>query len=283
MTYGTRAGNLVVILSLLSISVFATEATETSLHQSILESYDAGRYLEASQRLTEMQTKFPERYASLPYRLLHAKSFLLAGDTGLASKFYEEVMTDRQIERFAILPLARLAAARGKPDRAIEISQLYLRNSEFPDYRQTALEVVEYCEAQKKPDLLLTTAAIVQQNSSTRRLGQLYTARAYRLLNKEQLSRSLLLSLIRKTPPDDATSEALVDLDRIDGDRLNEEELIERGEIGTLTLRVNICSLWLRAPLSLCTTMPALSISGAITRHQRKHFNRSSPYFPKTA
>ncbi len=219
------------LLSLLSISVFADEVSETALHQSILESYDAGRYLEASQQLTEMQTEFPERYASLPYRLLHAKSFLLAGETGSASQLFEELMTDKQIERLAILPLSRLAATRGKPERAIELAQWYLRNSDFPDYRQTALEVLEYCAAQKKVDLLLATAAIVQQHSSTKRLGLLYTARAYTLQKQEQLSRSLLLSLIRKTPPDDVTSEALQDLDRIDGNRLSEEELIERGEI----------------------------------------------------
>ncbi len=217
--------------TLMLLSICAGEVSESSLNQSILQSFDAGKYSEASQRLSEMQKDFPEHYTSLPYRLLHAKSLLLAGNTGPAAQLYEEVMTDRRIERFAILPLARLNATQGKADRAIALSQQYLRNPLFPDYRQVALEVLQYCEVQKKFDFMLATAAIVAQNSSTKRLGQLYTARAYRLLNKEQLSRSLLLSLVRKTTLDDVASEALLDLDQIDGNRLSEEDQIERGEI----------------------------------------------------
>jgi len=234
------------LISAISLFVFAAEVSEISLHQSILESYDAGKYTEASQRLTEMQTRFPERYVSLPYRLLHAKSFLFAGETGSAARFYEEVMTDRKLERFAILPLARISATRGKPEQAILLSQQYLQNPKSPEYRQTAAEVLQYCEDQRKPELLLTTAAIVQQNSSTKRLGQLYTARAYRLQKKEQLSRSLLLSLIRKTPPDDVTSEALLDLDQIDGSRLTEEELMERGEIAFKVWNFELASKYLQ-------------------------------------
>ena len=188
-----------------------------SLHHEILTNFDSASYANTARLLQEMKDEYPERYAAFPYALLHAKALYRSGNLTSASQIYAALASDRRFAQFALLPLARIAVTQGFAGRAIASYQSYLRNTRYPDYSQVALEALKYCLTQNKAEELLATSQIVMRNSSTRRMAQYHMAKSYRLTKDDLLARSLFLSLIRTATRDEISSQALTELDSIDG------------------------------------------------------------------
>lgn len=201
------------------------------LHTAILKQYDERDYQEAAVLLQRLKTEDSERYRSLPYSLLHARTLLLANKPREAFTLYESIATDKRIAPFVLLPLARIAAEQGVVNSAVHYYQEYLRNA-YPDYVSVAREALEYVWQLKKADLLLSTAKVVQDRSTLDRLAHLYLGRAYVLQNDRAPARSLFLSLIAANKKkDDVTNLALTELDLLEGAEINSEERQRRGRL----------------------------------------------------
>lgn len=221
-----------IIISLYLQPAFAQEPaqlTALGLHNAILHSFDGGDYKETIRLLELMKKSYPDRYTQFPYALMYAKSVNLQGDADRAFDAYAQVYADQRWARFSTLALARLAALRDKSDQAIDYYKVYLKDFNNRDYREVALEALDYCMMKGKSSEMADLALIVQRRYELQRTAQFYIARSYRMEKKDQLARSLFVSLIRKGKKDDVTSLSLAELDSIDGKNLSEDERAERG------------------------------------------------------
>jgi soluble lytic murein transglycosylase len=208
----------------------ATPSTAHQLHTAILKEYDARKYPEASRLLNKMKAEEPERYASLPYALLHARTLLLSKNPREAFTIYEKSRTDQRVAPFVLLPLARIAANQGVANTAVHYYQQYLQHA-YPEYISVAREALEYCWQLKKADLLYSTATVVQNSSTLDRLAQLYLGRAYVLRGDKALAKNLFQNLINYKKKDDVTNLALSELDLLEGAQISSVEKRRRGRL----------------------------------------------------
>jgi outer membrane protein assembly factor BamD (BamD/ComL family) len=93
---------------------------DQQLHTSILSAFDAGNYAEAARLLETMNVRYPEKYATLPYALLHAHSLALSEKITQAQKIYKSMLFEEHLSRYAPTPLARISAIQGNPAEAIQ-------------------------------------------------------------------------------------------------------------------------------------------------------------------
>lgn len=202
-----------------------------ALHRMIVDRMDEGEYQEAAGALAAMKTTYPERYNSLPYELLHAKSALLAGDLESASAMYAHLSSDPRLSRYALLPLARIAVKQDRSVDAIHAYREYLSHTAYPNYTQVALEALLYCDRLKDAESLKDIARTTSASASVQRLSTFYLARAALIQGDRPQATQLLESLLRFQKKDDATAMALAELDPLDGAALGEAELISRGRL----------------------------------------------------
>jgi peptidoglycan lytic transglycosylase len=203
----------------------------SALHSEVLHQYDAGNYSEAVRLLHQMKNQYGERYRMLPYELLYANCLKLAGESSASFEAYRNLANDETLSAYTLLPMARIATEQGKRDVAVSYYQQYLSNGRRPDYYPVALEALNYALTLKSPDSILTIAREVELNSSTRRTGKYYVAKAYLLRKDIEPARLLLRSLLERGIKDDITIHAMLDLDPIEGNHLTKEEQIYRGKL----------------------------------------------------
>ncbi|HEY4491943.1 MAG TPA: tetratricopeptide repeat protein, partial [Acidobacteriota bacterium] len=106
-----------------------------------------------------------------------------------------------------------------------------MRNRNFPDYSYVAREALDFAVAKGQSEWLRQLGEIVERNGSTTRTGQFYIAKAYSLAGRDEFARTLYLKLLESRKPDDITSLALGELDRIDAATLDERERMRRGRL----------------------------------------------------
>lgn len=208
-----------------------TSLDPTALHRLIVDRVDEGDYGEAARALLYMKTAFPDRYKSLPYELLQAKSAMLAGDLASASDLYSHLASDARFSRYALLPLARIAKQQGKNADAIRSYHEYLMHTSYPNYTQVALEALLYCDGLKDAGCLKTIAQTTSISPSVSRLSTFYLAKASLIQGDRLPATQMLESLIRFQKKDDATALALAELDPLDGAGLGEADLVSRGRL----------------------------------------------------
>lgn len=223
----------IALICLLLGGAFASGASPsdlTVLHEQIVRSYDEGKYAVASDMLQKLRTEDPARYDALPYLLLHARTRWKMKDDRGAYELFRQAESSNQMAPFVHLPLARIAARSGLKKDAVQWYRTYLKDVRASRYYEIATEALEYCLNQS-PSTLLETARIVLSNRSTKRLGEFYMARAYRFRNENAQARSLFLTLIRASKKDDVTNRSLEELDKMDGSRLSDADLLYRGRL----------------------------------------------------
>ncbi len=211
-------------------SAAVTASNAHQLHTAILKEFDARKYSEAARLLSRMKTEEPERYAALPYALLHARTLLQSNNPREAFMIYQQLASDRRVAPFVLLPLARMAANQGVVNTAASYYQQYLGHA-YPEYVSVAREALEYCWQLKKADLLHSTALVVQNSSTLDRLAQLYLGRAYVLRGDKALAKNLFQNLIAYKKKDDVTNLALSELDLLEGTQLSALEKQRRGRM----------------------------------------------------
>jgi soluble lytic murein transglycosylase len=224
-----------IIVSLLLLLPFGSNPpvlppTGEDLHQAVMAQIDVRDYAKAAILLNKMKAEEPSRYASLPYSLLHAKTLALAKQPQEAFLQYESVTQDHRLAHFALIPMARIAAAQGVANVAVQQYQEYLRHA-YPEYVSVAKEALEYCWQIKNAELLYSTARLVQDRSTMDRVAHLYLGRAYVLRGDKALARNLFLNLISYNKKDDITNLALTELDLIEGTAISAEEKQRRGRL----------------------------------------------------
>ncbi|HSP05811.1 MAG TPA: lytic transglycosylase domain-containing protein [Acidobacteriota bacterium] len=197
---------------------------------AILQKYDSGEFRAAADLLSRLKTELPAAYDSLPFALLRARALENAGDPG-ALDAYTEASRNKSLSRFALLPLARLAAAQGNAAMAVQSYQQYLANRNITDFSAISREALEYCFRIQKPDALRQTAEIVRQQYAFRRLADYYIGKSCILRNDAAQAAGFFHDLIRKEIKDDITSLALTELDALEGKDLGEAEKVSRGKL----------------------------------------------------
>jgi tetratricopeptide (TPR) repeat protein len=208
----------------------AAPSTAHQSHTAILKEFDARKYPEAARLLNKMKLEEPERYSSLPYALLHARTLLLSKNPREAFTIYEKLIPDRRVAPFILLPLARIAANEGVVNTSAHYYQRYLGHA-YPEYVSVAREALEYFWQLKKADLLYSTAMVVQNSSTLDRLAQLYLGRVYVLRGDKSLAKNLFQNLINYKKKDDVTNLALSELDLLEGAQLSATEKQRRGRL----------------------------------------------------
>jgi soluble lytic murein transglycosylase len=203
----------------------------TALHRLIVDHVDQGEYGEATRALLYLKTTYPDRYNSLPYELLHAKSAMLVGDLVSASAMYGHLSSDPRLSRYALLSLARIAAKQDRTTDAIRAYREYLTHTAYPNYTQVALEALLYCDRLKDAESLKIIARTTSASASVQRLSTFYLAKAALIQGDRPQALQMLKSLIRFQKKDDATALALAELDPLDGAALAEGDLISRGRL----------------------------------------------------
>src|SRR5438105_3321723 len=91
-----------------------------TLHRLIIAAYDAHKYIEASQLLQYFESNYPDQYSALPYELLRAHTLMLAGQQSDALALYRKLSKETDTKAFVYLPMARLSAATGDIETAVE-------------------------------------------------------------------------------------------------------------------------------------------------------------------
>ena len=207
------------------------QPSDRTLHIAIFKHLDQRDYPQAAALLQRMKEQDPRRYSSLPYALVHARTLFFLKKPRESFAIYQSAAEDKRLSPYVVLPLARLAAAEGVANSAVQYYQEYL-NHAYPDYITVAQEALEYCWQLKKADLLYTTAQLVQNKSTLDRLAQLYLGRAYVLRGDTSLARNLFLTLIApQKKKDDVTNLALTELDQLEGNTLSAPEKHRRGRM----------------------------------------------------
>ena len=283
-----RRGHKIIFVVLVLLVIAGTSAAAPSaahqLHTAILKEFDARKYPEAARLLNKMKIEEPERYASLPYGLLHARALLLSKNPREAFTIYEKSSSDRRIAPFIRLPLARIAANQGVVNTAVHYYQQYLGHA-YPEYVSVAREALEYCWQLKKADLLHSTALVVQNSSTLDRLAQLYLSRAYVLRGDKALAKNLFQNLINYKKKDDVTNLALNELDLLEGAELSAYEKQRRGRMAYDVWNFDLARKYL-APVanqnmpSGCYYARALSFLGDF-ENSKKAFQDALNLWPK--
>ncbi len=224
-----------IILSLLLLLPMAgnfavAQSSGHLLHTAVFQEYDAKDYTEAAVLLTRMKVEEPARYSALPYALLHARTLALTNKPREALAIYEGLAQDNRLAPFVLLPMARIAADQGVVNSAVQYYQEYLSHA-YPEYISVAREALEYCWQLKKPDLLYSTARVVQDRSTLDRLAQLYLGRTYVLRGETALARNMFLNLIAPRKKDDVTNLSLTELDLLEGTTFGPDEKQRRGRL----------------------------------------------------
>ena len=113
--------------------LFTSTLFADQLSNSIFQQYEAGEYAEAASLLQNLKQQDPDRYAALPFALLHAKVLLLAGDKKAAFDLYKNLSGDSRFAPFTLLSVARMSASEGDFPNAIRYYQSYLSHGRYPD------------------------------------------------------------------------------------------------------------------------------------------------------
>jgi soluble lytic murein transglycosylase len=201
------------------------------LHELILDRIGSRRYSEAAGLLEHLKKIDPARYELLPYSLLHAKAYALSENFDHAIELYKQIVENPEFTRYTAVPAARLAAARGNQQLAIYFYQKALRINDLTDYAVISREAMDYCWLMKRADDLKNIAQIVKAEPKLRRTAEFYAGKAD-LLNGDQASaRAAFINLISASKKDDITSQALSELDEIEGGRLEESTALARGKL----------------------------------------------------
>src|SRR5262245_57205793 len=201
------------------------------LSEQILESYSAGRYPETTKLLEQFRQSDPESFAALPYELLYAKALMRAGQPDRALHAYRALASVPKLKRFIALSAARLASDLKLTDEALRNYYEALQDRSAPEYSATAKEALEYAYLNKNSEELRRLAELVGKTSTLNRLSQFYLGRVFLLQNDPTAARNTFLKLISAAKEDDITSQALSELDDMEGSNLSGEQAVSRGKL----------------------------------------------------
>jgi soluble lytic murein transglycosylase len=223
------------VIFLAGISPVRTEVSNPvatlPLSEQILETYSAGRYLEATKLLEQYRQKEPDSFRALPYDFLYAKALVQSGQTERALHAYRVLATIPHLSRSISLSTARLAATLNLADESLRFYSLALSDRSLPEYATIARESLEYAWINKKADALKILCSQVGSTSGLARLTQFYGARVHLLQKNSGEARAALLNLISAKKEDDVTSLALTELDVLDAGNLTAEQAVTRGKL----------------------------------------------------
>jgi soluble lytic murein transglycosylase len=223
------------VIFLAGISPVGTEVSNPvatlPLSEQILETYSAGRYLEATKLLEQYRQKEPDSFRALPYDFLYAKALVQSGQTERALHAYRVLATIPHLSRSISLSTARLAATLNLADESLRFYSLALSDRSLPEYATIARESLEYAWINKKADALKILCSQVGSTSGLARLTQFYGARVHLLQKNSGEARAALLNLISAKKEDDVTSLALTELDVLDAGNLTAEQAVTRGKL----------------------------------------------------
>lgn len=222
---------LLLVAVLLPAVLAAQPASPDALTlTAIRQKYDGGEFRAAADLLKRLQSEQPAVYSSLPFALMRARALQRAGDPA-ALDAYSQAAGDPGLARFALLPLARLAAEQGNIPLAVQSYQQYLATRYIIDFSAVSREALEYCYRVQKPDSLQQTAGLIRRQIAFRRLADFYIGKSYLLGNDVPHARAAFHDLIRKEIKDDITSLALTELDQLEGKDLGEIEKVSRARL----------------------------------------------------
>lgn len=207
------------------------ETPEPLTLSSIRQKYDSGDFRAAAGLLLRLRDEQPAVYSSLPFALMRARALQRAGDSTVAQEAYRQAAQDAVLQRYALLPLARLAADQKDTSVAVQSYQRYLALRNAPEFPGVSREALDYCLRINRPDLMRQTAQLVRSQYAFRRLADFYIAKSHALESDASVAISLYLDLIRKEVKDDVTSLALTELDAMQGSQLGDAEKLVRGKL----------------------------------------------------
>jgi soluble lytic murein transglycosylase len=208
-----------------------SDAQAQPLPQQILQAYSAGRYKETTQLLEQYRQTDPESFAALPYELLYAKALVRGGQPDRALHAYRVLASVPKLKRYISLSSARLASDLKLTDEALRNYYETLQDRGAAEYSAIAKESLEYAYLNKNAVGLKKLAELVAKTSTLNRLSQFYLGRVYLLQNDSTAARNTFLKLISATKEDDITSQALLELDDMEGSNLSGEQAVSRGKL----------------------------------------------------
>ncbi|HEY7161547.1 MAG TPA: tetratricopeptide repeat protein, partial [Acidobacteriota bacterium] len=229
----------VILLMLLILAVAPQAGINNStadpaalpLSEQILQSYSSGRYTETTKLLEQFRQSDPESFAALPYELLYAKSLMRAGELDRALHAYRVLLPIPKLKRFITLDAARLASDLKLNDEALRYYYDALVDRSTPEYSAAAKEAFEFAYANKDAEGLKKLTEVVGKTPALSRLSQFYLGRAYLLQNNPSDASYTFSKLILALKQDDITSQALSELDAMEGSKLSGEEAVTRGRL----------------------------------------------------
>ena len=251
----------VVLLLLFVLAITAQAGTEIvttastpPLSEQILQSYSSGRYAETTKLLEQFRQSDPESFAALPYELLYAKALMRAGEPDRALHAYRALVPIQKLKRFITLDAARLASDLKLNDESLRYYYDALLDRSTPDYSATAKEAFEFAYANKDAEGLKKLAEVVGSTPALNRLSQFYLGRAYLLQNNPSDASYTFSKLILALKQDDITSQALSELDVMEGSKLSGEEAVTRGKLAYKVWNFELAkNIWNRTQM---TTLP---------------------------
>lgn len=226
------------------------ETPEPLTLSSIRQKYDSGDFRAAASLLLRLRDEQPALYSSLPFALMRARALQRAGDFAAAQEAYRQATQDSVLQRFALLPLARLAADQKDVSVAAQSYQRYLALRNAPEFPGVSREALDYCLRVNRPDLMRQTAQLVRSQYAFRRLADFYIAKSFALEGDASQAKSLYLDLIRKEVKDDVTSLTLTELDAMQGNQLGVAEKVTRGKLAYRVWNFELTRKYLQ-PVSL--------------------------------
>lgn len=215
----------------LFVLLLRAEAQETLSLSEIRSKYDSGDFRIAAAMLQKLSDEQPEVYQSLPFVLMRARALERSGDAAGAIEIYKQAVQQPELLRYALLPLARLAAQGKDSSLSVQSYQQYLSLRNAPEYNSVAREALDYCARLNRPDFLRQTAQVLRAQRSYRRLADFHAGKSYAMEGENEKARAYYEDLIRTGAKDDVTNLALTELDRLEGSGLTEDQKVFRGKL----------------------------------------------------